>query len=261
MAKRDDQGSKIKQFLKGAGIPFDETKGHQFVFDGFQIIVTHDRRSLDLIENVLRKLDSDFKRQVSVTFRLLETPLGLIDQAIAETAEAESDKRFRSILSREQAGRLLKVLLKEKQVELLHAPNLLIMDAQPTSYSSTTEIIYPTDFISTPENIQSKLPKSLARFETVAPNNEQPGLREIGLTIDLTPRTMKYGTVNLELLPKLTRLIGHEEYGRGIKMPVFWSWQINSVVTLDSDETMISRGASSQEKKEIIVFVEASILK
>jgi hypothetical protein len=33
------------------------------------------------------------------------------------------------------------------------------------------------------------------------------------------------------------------------------------VVTLDSDETMISRGASSQEKKEIIVFVEASILK
>ena len=208
----------------------------------------------------MRKLDSDFKRQVSVTFRLLETPLGLIDQAIAETAEAESDKRFRSILSREQAGRLLKVLLKEKQVELLHAPNLLIMDAQPTSYSSTTEIIYPTDFISTPENIQSKLPKSLARFETVAPNNEQPGLREIGLTIDLTPRTMKYGTVNLELLPKLTRLIGHEEYGRGIKMPVFWSWQINSVVTLDSDETMISR-ASSQEKKEIIVFVEASILK
>ncbi len=259
--KGDDQGSKIKQFLEGTGIPFDETKGHQFVFDGFQIIVTHDRRSLDLIENVLRKLDSDFKRQVSVTFRLLETPVGLIDQVIAETAEAESDKTFRSILSREQAGRLLKVLLKEKQVELLHAANLLIMDAEPSSYSSTTEIIYPTDFISPPENNQSKLPQSLARFETVAPNNEQPGLREIGLTIDLTPRTMKYGTVNLELLPKLTRLIGHEEYGRGIKMPVFWSWQINTVVNLGSDETMISRGASSQEKKEIIVFVEASILK
>lgn len=257
----DDQGSKIKSFLEGKGIPFDATKGSQFVFDGFQMIVTHDRRSLDLIENVLRKLDSDFRKQVSVTFRLLETPLGLIDQVIAETAEAESGKQFRSIMNREQAGNLLKVLLKDKQVELLHAPNLLIMDAEPTSYSSTTEIIYPTDFIPPPENNQSNLTKPLARFETMAPDNENPGLREIGLTIDLTPRTMKYGTIALELWPRLTRLIGHEEYGQGIKIPVFWSWQINTAVTLGPNETMISRGASSQEKKEIIVFVEASILK
>lgn len=257
----DDQGSKIKQFLEGAGVAFEEPKGHRFVFDGFQVIVTHERRSLDLIENILRKLDADFNRQVSVTFRMLEAPLGLIDQVLVETAKAESDKKFSSIIDREHAGRLLEILLKDKQVVLLHAPNLLIMDGQPTSYSSTKEVIYPTDFVPPLENNQSKLSQPLARFDTVAPDYEQPGFREIGLIIDLTPRVEKYETIALELLPKLTRLIGHEEYGQGIKIPVFWSWKISTAVTLGLNETMISRGASSEEKKEIIVFIEASVLK
>ena len=43
-AGADDTGIKIKSFLEGAGIPFDDTKGHKFVFDGFQMIVTHERR-------------------------------------------------------------------------------------------------------------------------------------------------------------------------------------------------------------------------
>ena len=257
----NDQGSKIKQFLEGAGIAFDETKGHKFLFDGFQMIVTHERHSLDLIENVLRKLDADFNRQVSVTFRVLETPLGLIDQVLAETAKTEPDKKFSSIIEREHAERLVEGLLKAKDVELIHAPNLLIMDGQPTSYSSTKEVIYPTDFIPPLENNQSKLSQPVARFDTVAPDYEQPGFREIGMMIDLTPRIEKYETIALELSPKLTRLTGHEEYGQGIKIPVFWSWQINTAVTLGLNETMISRGASSEEKKEIIVFIEASILK
>ena len=54
----DDPGQKIKAFLEGAGISFDDGKGHKFVFDGFQMIVTHDRRSLALIERILAKLDA-----------------------------------------------------------------------------------------------------------------------------------------------------------------------------------------------------------
>ena len=53
----DDTGP-IKPFGR-SGIPFDDGKGHKFVFDGFQMIVTHDRRSLDLIERILAKLDQD----------------------------------------------------------------------------------------------------------------------------------------------------------------------------------------------------------
>ena len=54
----DDTGQKIKAFLEGVGIRFDHGKGHKFVFDGFQMIVTHDRRSLALIERILAKLDA-----------------------------------------------------------------------------------------------------------------------------------------------------------------------------------------------------------
>tara|TARA_Y100000287_G_C14167784_1_gene328157 strand:+ start:66 stop:743 length:678 start_codon:yes stop_codon:yes gene_type:complete len=54
----DDPGQTIKAFLEGAGISFDDGKGHKFVFDGFQMIVTHDRRSLALIERILAKLDA-----------------------------------------------------------------------------------------------------------------------------------------------------------------------------------------------------------
>ena len=54
----DDTGQNIKAFLEGVGIRFDDGKGHKFVFDGFQMIVTHDRRSLALIERILAKLDA-----------------------------------------------------------------------------------------------------------------------------------------------------------------------------------------------------------
>ena len=75
----DDTGLKIKAFLEGAGIPFDDGKGHKFVFDGFQMIVTHDRRSLDLIERILAKLDQDSSRQVEIK-QVLEVQEGALDE-------------------------------------------------------------------------------------------------------------------------------------------------------------------------------------
>jgi hypothetical protein len=255
----DDQGSKIKSFWEGVGIPFDATKGHRFVFDGFQMIVTHDRRAHDLIDKILRRLDADFNKQVSVTFKMLEAPIGLIDQVLAETAEAESDKKFSSVIDREHAKKLIHALLASKEVELLHSPNLLIMDGQPTQHSFAQEVIYPTDFLPPLESNQSNPSQPIPQFDTVSPDDEQPGFREVGLTINLTPRVEKYGTIVLELNPKLTRLIGHEEYGQGIKVPIFWSWKINTSVTLGPNETMISRGTSSEEKKEILTFIEASV--
>ena len=76
----DDTGIKIKQFLEGAGIPFDDTKGHKFVFDGFQMIVTHERRYLDLIERILAKLDQDSSRQVEIETKFLEVQEGALDE-------------------------------------------------------------------------------------------------------------------------------------------------------------------------------------
>ena len=76
----DDTGMKIKAFLEGAGIPFDDGKGHKFVFDGFQMIVTHDRRSLDLIERILAKLDQDSSRQVEIETKFLEVQEGALEE-------------------------------------------------------------------------------------------------------------------------------------------------------------------------------------
>ena len=76
----DDTGVKIKAFLEGAGIPFDDAKGHKFVFDGFQMIVTHDRRSLDLIERILAKMDGEAGIQVEIETKFLEVQEGALDE-------------------------------------------------------------------------------------------------------------------------------------------------------------------------------------
>ena len=71
----DDTGLKIKAFLEGAGIPFDDAKGHKFVFDGVsQIIVTHDRRSLDFIKN-LAKMDEGIQVEIETKFWVQEGAL------------------------------------------------------------------------------------------------------------------------------------------------------------------------------------------
>jgi len=62
-AAGDDVGAKIRGFLEQAGIPFKDARGHKFVFDGLQMIVTHERRFLNLIERILERLDKDSKKK------------------------------------------------------------------------------------------------------------------------------------------------------------------------------------------------------
>ena len=79
----DDTGAKIKAFLEGAGIPFDDAKGHKFVFDGFQMIVTHERRnSFDLIIRILERLDADSSRQVEIETKFLEEKRGHLMKSV-----------------------------------------------------------------------------------------------------------------------------------------------------------------------------------
>ena len=75
-----DGGAKIKAFLESTGIPFIDGKGHKFSFDGFQMIITHERRFLDLIERILSKLDQDSSRQVEIETKFLEVQEGALDE-------------------------------------------------------------------------------------------------------------------------------------------------------------------------------------
>ena len=76
----DGDDLKVKAYLEAAGISFDESKGHRFAFDGFLIIVTHDRRTLDKIERILARLDKDTSKQVEIETKFLEVQEGALDE-------------------------------------------------------------------------------------------------------------------------------------------------------------------------------------
>ena len=76
----DEARTKIRAFLEQAGIPFDDGRGHKFAFTGFQMLVTHERRFLDLIERILERLDKDSTRQVEIETKFLEVQEGVLDE-------------------------------------------------------------------------------------------------------------------------------------------------------------------------------------
>lgn len=76
----DDDGIKIKTFLENTGIPFVDAKGHKFAYDGSRLIITHERRYLDLIDRILDKLDEDSNRQVEIEAKFLEVQEGALDE-------------------------------------------------------------------------------------------------------------------------------------------------------------------------------------
>ena len=376
----DDTGAKIKAFLEGAGIPFDDTKGHKFVFDGFQMIVTHERRNLDLIIRILERLDADSSRQVEIETKFLEVQEGALDEVsfdwglqwdnpklgfdpntgqpivdatgnpmpfwdknlIGNTrklADAHSatgmsrdtiikipDNESASvnlpnnvpnlpgrigigegvqpllnlkmsapevlgsgtILGNSQATLLINALKRKQGTDLLSAPRITVMDGQPAQITIAQEFIYPTDYEPAPlpgggggggNNNQGlgglaqaiQIQSAIPQFDTVAPDDEQPGFREVGVVLDVTPRIEKYNSIALELSPKVTEFDGFIEYGgssamigtsatgappmiiqpSGILMPIFSVRKVNTSVTIFDGATVIIGGLTREEVKTV----------
>ena len=380
-AGADDTGVKIKSFLEGAGIPFDDTKGHKFVFDGFQMIVTHERRFLDLIERILERLDADSSRQVEIETKFLEVQEGALDEVSFDwtynfgtpnyirdqktgqplldsqgnpqlsfprqlsgstrtLAEAHSptgvnrdtiismpdneegnmrlpnalptlpgmigigtgakpmlDAQNLSlslaagggsmILGGSQANLVISALQRKQGTDLLSAPRITVMDGQPAQITIAQEFIYPTDYEPAPlpggggggQNNQNggglaqaiQIQSAVPQFDTVAPDDEQPGFREVGVVMDVTPRIEKYNSIALELAPKVTEFDGFIEYGgssamigtsavgappmiiqpSGILMPIFSVRKVNTSVTIFDGATVIIGGLTREEVKTV----------
>ena len=381
-AGADDTGIKIKSFLEGAGIPFDDTKGHKFVFDGFQMIVTHERRFLDLIERILERLDADSSRQVEIETKFLEVQEGALDEVsfdwtynfgtpsyirdqktgqplldsqgqpqlsfpkqlsgstrtlseahsptgvnrdtiisipdndegsmslsnplptlpgmigIGTGAKPMLDSRDLSlslaagggsmILGGSQANLLISALQRKQGTDLLSAPRITVMDGQPAQITIAQEFIYPTDYEPAPlpgggggggQNNQGaaalaqaiQIQSAIPQFDTVAPDDEQPGFREVGVVMDVTPRIEKYNSIALELAPKVTEFDGFIEYGgssamigtsavgappmiiqpSGILMPIFSVRKVNTSVTIFDGATVIIGGLTREEVKTV----------
>ena len=103
-----DGGAKIKAFLESTGIPFNDGKGHKFSFDGFQMIITHERRFLDLIERILSKLDQDSSRQVEIETKFLEVQEGALDEISFDWKYSWGDSR--EIFGYDDAGNYGQIL-------------------------------------------------------------------------------------------------------------------------------------------------------
>jgi general secretion pathway protein D len=377
----DDVGGKIRGFLEQAGIPFEDARGHKFVFDGFQMIVTHERRFLDLIERILERLDQDSSRQVEIETKFLEVQEGALDEISFDWQMAWENPHYildpktgnplidsrgapivaydknllgntrtlatghsptgltrdtiisfpdnpdaslqlpnpiprlpgkigigegvtplvrmtsrdllgpgaGMILGGREASLLINALKRKQGTDLLSAPRVTVMDGQPASITIAQEFIYPTDWQPAPAptvgggggggggNNQGfgggiQIAPAIPQFDTVAPDDEQPGFREVGVVLDVTPRIEKYNSIALELNPKVTEFDGFIEYGgqsamigspgvagsppvliqpSGILMPIFSVRKVNTTVTIFDGATVIIGGLTREEVKTV----------
>ena len=193
------------------------------------------------------------------------------------------------ILGGSQANLLISALKRKQGTDLLSAPRITVMDGQPAQITVAQEFIYPTDWQPAPAPVVGgggggnqgggqaglggaiQIQSAIPQFDTVAPDDEQPGFREVGVVLDVTPRIEKYNSIALELNPKVTEFDGFIEYGgqsamigtsqvgappmiiqpSGILMPIFSVRKVNTSVTIFDGATVIIGGLTREEVKTV----------
>jgi general secretion pathway protein D len=190
------------------------------------------------------------------------------------------------VLPEFQAGILINALKRKQGTDLLSAPRVTVMDGQLAQITVAQEFIYPTDYqpaqvpgagggggaggglgggVGGGITIQSATPS----FDTVAPEDENPGFREVGVVLEVTPTIEKYNSINLDLKPKVTEFDGFVEYGgpsgtigtgfstatvlapSGILMPIFSVRKVQTQVTIFDGATVIIGGLTREEVKTV----------
>ena len=370
-----DDGIQIRAFLENTGIPFIDAKGHKFAFDGFQMIITHERRFLDLIERILSKLDEESSKQVEIEAKFLEVQEGALDEISfdwqyswgdasplydLETGMPATDSRGRwargydkvisgntrtlasahsptgtsrdtiierpenpdasrniqnplpnfpgkipigagvspltdfstrkegemteqgMIIGTSQASLMISALKRKQGTDLLSAPRVTVMDGQSATITVAQEFIYPIDY-ELPEPPQPPggdaggnggitLVSAKPVFDVVNPPDEQPGFREVGVVLNVTPTIEKYNSINLRLTPKVTEFDGFIEYGgnnavigsaggggsppliiqpSGALMPIFSVRKVDTQVSIFDGATVIIGGLTREEVKTV----------
>ena len=369
-----DDGIQIRAFLENTGIPFIDAKGHKFAFDGFQMIITHERRFLDLIERILSKLDEESSKQVEIEAKFLEVQEGALDEisfdwqyswgnaspvygpeglpqvdsrgrysrsyervvsgntrtlatahsptgtsrdtviSMPDNPDASMNlsnplpnfpgkipigagvsplTNFTSsqegtiggdgmIIGSSQASLMISALKRKQGTDLLSAPRVTVMDGQSATITVAQEFIYPIDY-ELPEPPQPPggdaggnggitLVSAKPVFDVVNPPDEQPGFREVGVVLSVTPTIEKYNSINLRLNPKVTEFDGFIEYGgnnavigsaggggsppliiqpSGALMPIFSVRKVDTQVSIFDGATVIIGGLTREEVKTV----------
>jgi len=374
-----DDGIKIREFLENTGIPFMDSKGHKFAFDGFQMIITHERRYLDLIERILSKLDEESSKQVEIEAKFLEVQEGALDEIsfdwqyawgdaallggiddagnyipaldsqgnpvrsyprvmsgntrtlatahsptgisrdtlismpgnesgstvlpnptpllpgkigigagvsplmdITNTKDGVEDGSM--IIGSSQAKLMISALKRKQGTDLLSAPRVTVKDGLSATITVAQEFIYPTAYgepkLSGMTNNDEggggggdviAIAPGVPEFENTAPIGEQPGFREVGVVLTVTPTIEKYNSINLKLNPKVTEFDGFIEYGgqsamigkadageapmviapSGYLMPIFSVRKVDTEVSIFDGATVIIGGLTREEVKTV----------
>jgi len=258
-SKGDNIGSKLMSFLTSAGIPFVSSKGHKFVFDGFQMVITHERDSLDLVEKIIRRFDPDRSKQITINIKVFESEIGKIDQVAKGFNKQNNSNSKTSIIEQPEAEKIIQEMRSSTEFDLLHSPNIVVIEGQVGEISAGEEMVYPTDFQITSTTQTQRTQSVTPRFDTLGPEDEKPGFRHIGLKLTILPKVQKNNFIALEISSKLTRLLGYEEFAPGFRLPKFWSNKVNTSVLIEPDQTLVVRNTSSEPKKEIIMLIHISL--
>jgi len=191
------------------------------------------------------------------------------------------------IIGSSQAAIMINALKRKQGTDLLSAPRVTVLNGQEATITVAQEFIYPTAYEPAPAptvgggggnndgaglggaiQIQSAIPQ----FETVAPDDKQPGFREVGVVLTVTPTIEeKYNSINLELKPEVTEFDGFIEYGgnsamigtssegtppliiqpSGILMPIFSVRKVKTSVNIFDGATVIIGGLTREEVKTV----------
>jgi len=156
------------------------------------------------------------------------------------------------VLTREQLDTSLKKLKESKDVEILSPPPLFARSERRAKLLMTQEVRYATEYELGKKDGDPPTP---TRFDT----------REVGLTLEALPTVGPDGyTIDLELIPRLTRLIGYQAPGG---QPVYFKkgsslkeWFTALPAEFPVDETVQPILSTREVTTHVTVYSGSSVL-
>ena len=241
-------GVKLKEFLEANGVVFDSAEGHRFVFDGFQIVVTHDSKNIKKIATILRRNDHDILAHIAISAQLFEAPAGTLTNAGRALKLSKQDTANFPMIPSDVVESLTNVIL-ENGAQKIHSPNILVLDGKAAMINSGEEYHFDPE---------GKTP-SPANSKDLSFIDKKSDSRQLGLTLKVVPEIQKYQTIALDLSSHFTRLLKEEALPNGKKKPIFWTSSNETSIILNPGHSFMHITSSSKENFELITVLKASI--
>lgn len=152
--------------------------------------------------------------------------------------------------------------------DILCAPKVSVVSGSKATITVAQEMLYPASWGDMQSNVGSASgDNSSAAGVTITPGTPQDFTkRNVGVTMDVTPRVEEDGSISLELNPEVVEFEGFMEYGgvavaisgdttvtvpAGFLQPVFSVRSVNTTVTVFDGATVVLGGLTREEVKTV----------